>query len=60
MCEHPRVKWVGMADGIHCGVCGQIIDLDTPKKAPESKVEPEPEKKPEKKPASKTKKGGTK
>lgn len=38
-CNHPREKWVGAADGIHCGVCGALVNLTaTPKKA-----EPAPE-----------------
>jgi hypothetical protein len=31
-----------MADGIHCGLCGQLIDLsEKPKRALESVVDPE-------------------
>lgn len=59
-CNHPRETWVGTADGIHCGLCGQLIGGDAPKAAPEPKVEkdPEPDDKPVKKPAPK--KGGKK
>ena len=38
-CEHPKINWVGMSDGIHCGRCGQLIDFS---KKPEQVKEPEP------------------
>lgn len=53
-CNHPRETWVGTADGIHCGLCGQLIS----EKAPRPVQAPEPEEKPVKKPAPK--KGGKK
>ena len=73
-CNHPRDRWVGMSDGIHCADCGALIDLGKkpePVKAPEPKdeapeaepkdeaPEPEPEKKAEPKKAA-PKKGGKK
>ena len=62
-CDHPRDRWVGTANGIHCGICGAVIDLGKkpePVKAPEpeQKAEPAEEKpvqKQEKKPAKKVK-----
>ena len=59
-CNHPREKWIGTAQGIVCGECGQLINGNAPKVAPEPKVEkdPEPEVKPVKKPV--LKKGGKK
>ena len=55
-CNHPKESWVGLADGIHCGQCGALVNLDAPKAKPELKVEKDPE--PEKKPAAK--RGGKK
>ena len=61
MCEHPQSAWVGTANGIHCGICGAVIDLG---KKPEPVKAPEPEQKAEpaeEKPVKKTaKKGGKK
>ena len=66
-CEHPKINWVGMSDGIHCGLCGQLIDFSKkpePVKGPEPvKAEPEPKKAEPKKAAPKKaapKKGGAK
>lgn len=56
-CNHPREKWVGAADGIHCGVCGAKVDLGA-KPAPVKKAEPEAKPEPVKKPA--VKRGGKK
>ncbi len=53
-CDHPRDRWVGMSDGIHCADCGALIDLGKkaePVKAPKD----EPVKK-----AAAPKKGGKK
>ena len=25
-CNHPRDRWIGTAQGIVCGVCGQPVD----------------------------------
>lgn len=60
-CNHPRETWVGTADGIHCGLCGQLINDKAPKpvQAPEAEIEKEPEEKPVKKAAA-PKKGGKK
>lgn len=62
-CEHPRDRWVGMSDGIHCADCGALIDLgkkEEPVKAPKDEApEPAPEKKAEPKKAA-PKKGGAK
>ena len=33
MCNHPRDKWVGTADGIHCGICGAMINFAEPVKS---------------------------
>ena len=68
MCEHPQSAWVGTANGIHCSICGAVIDLGKkpePVKAPEpeQKAEPAEEKpvqKQEKKPAKKISAGGRK
>lgn len=42
MCEHPQNNWIGKSDGIHCGICGQLINFGTPKIQPK-KEEPKPE-----------------
>ena len=55
-CNHPREKWVGTADGIRCGECGQLVNMTAPAPKVEAKVEPVPE--PAKKAAPK--KGGKK
>ena len=58
-CDHPRDRWVGMSDGIHCADCGALIDLGKkaePVKAPKDEA---PEKKAEPKKAA-PKKGGAK
>lgn len=55
-CDHPRDRWVGMSDGIHCADCGALIDLG--KKA-EPVKEAEPKDEPVKKAAA-PKKGGKK
>ena len=70
MCEHPQINWIGKSDGIHCGICGQLINFGTPKKEepkPEPETMPEPVVDPdpvseEPKPKRKTalKKGGKK
>ena len=54
-CEHPQINWVGTSDGIHCGLCGALVNIGAPKKAePEPKIEKEPEEaKPVKKPVLK-------
>lgn len=59
MCEHPRLSWVGTADGIHCGVCGAVITFG---KAEQEKPAPEPEPEEKKAPAKKApvKKGAKK
>lgn len=64
MCEHPQSAWVGTANGIHCSICGAVIDLG---KKPEPVKAPEPEQKAapvvekqEKKPAKKAAGGGRK
>ena len=54
-CNHPRESWVGTADGIRCGVCGQLVNTAP---APKAEVKTEPEEKPEKKPV--LKRGGKK
>ena len=70
-CDHPRDRWVGMSDGIHCADCGALIDLGKkaePVKAAEPKDEPvkeaepkdEPVKKAAPKKAAAPKKGGKK
>ena len=46
MCEHPQINWIGKSDGIHCGICGQLINFGTPKIQPK-KEEPKPEIMPE-------------
>lgn len=57
-CEHPQINWVGTSDGIHCGLCGALVNIGAPKKA-EPKIEKEPEEeKPVKKPV--LKRGGKK
>ena len=56
-CNHPRDRWVGMSDGIHCADCGALIDLgkkEEPVKAPKDEA-PEPVKK-----TAAPKKGGKK
>lgn len=56
-CEHPREKWIGAADGIHCGVCGAVVNLtEAPKTV--KKAEPAPEAEPVKK--APAKRGGKK
>ena len=60
-CEHPQINWVGTSDGIHCGLCGALVNIGAPKKAepkPEPVKDPEPEEKPVKKPV--LKRGGKK
>ena len=61
VCNHPNEALVGTADGIHCGICGAVIDLG---KKLEPVMAPEPEQKAEpvvEKPVKKTaKKGGKK
>ena len=58
-CEHPQINWVGTSDGIHCGLCGALVNIGALKKAepkpePEPKIEKEPEEaKPVKKPVLK-------
>ena len=55
-CEHPQINWVGTSDGIHCGLCGALVNIGAPKAEPkpEPKIEKEPEEaKPVKKPALK-------
>lgn len=42
MCDHPRDKWVGKADGIYCGQCGAKIEPSRP--APVKVAEPKEEK----------------
>ena len=54
MCNHPREKWVGTADGIRCGECGALVNESAPVKA-----EPKPEPKEEPKKAA-PKRGGKK
>jgi hypothetical protein len=56
MCDHPKETWVGMADGIHCGACGELIDFNKPASV---KAEPKPEPKEEPKKAA-PKRGGKK
>ena len=51
-CEHPQINWVGTSDGIHCGLCGALVNIGAPKKA-EPTIEKEPEEKPVKKPVLK-------
>ncbi len=55
-CNHPRDRWVGMSDGIHCADCGALID---PGKKAEPVKEAEPKDEPVKKAAA-PKKGGKK
>lgn len=55
-CNHPREKWVGTADGIRCGECGQLVKMTASASKAEVKAEPAPE--PVKKAAPK--KGGKK
>ena len=59
-CEHPQINWVGTSDGIHCGLCGALVNIGAPK--PEPKAEPTVEKEPEEKPVKKPalKRGGKK
>lgn len=67
-CTHPQIAWIGMADGIHCGMCGAKIEPGAPaptgRIAPKQEREPEPDKEPKKaaeKPAEKpAEKGGRK
>lgn len=43
MCEHPQINWIGKSDGIHCGICGQLINFGTPKLQPKKpEIMPEP------------------
>lgn len=31
-CEHPQINWVGTSDGIHCGLCGALVNIGATKK----------------------------
>lgn len=58
-CTHPQISWIGMADGIHCGMCGAKIEPGAP--APTGRIAPKQERGPEPDPEPKKtapKKGG--
>jgi hypothetical protein len=61
MCNHPQISWVGTADGIHCGLCGALVDpaasVPLGRIAPKQERGPKPETEPEPEPVEeKTKK----
>lgn len=62
-CNHSDKRtWIGKADGVHCSVCGELIDLKPApvKKAPTKKAEPAAEEPAKKAPAKKTTTGRAK